>query len=102
VTQAGYSWHQPEAEVPNHPKVQEFFRGPLEVFTYGFPDIKAIGHAKNWVAKHQDDHGTSATYTTGGPPGRGAFIHIQKRPRREPELQVTSPHGTAMGNISHA
>ena len=65
--------------MPGHPKVQEFFRGPLESFTYKYPQITGIGHARMWARKHRNDPGTSFNYTTGGE-RRTAFVLIRKKP----------------------
>ena len=65
--------------VPFHPEVQEFFRGPLQRFTYKFPEITGIAHARSWALKHSQDHGTSFTYTTGGMRDT-AFVEIRKKP----------------------
>jgi hypothetical protein len=94
-----FSWHQPDAVVKDHPKVQEFFRGPLESFTYKYPDITSIRHAENWATKHEEnDQGTSATYTPGWPSKQGrskaarnretpdAFVEIEKIRGGEAEM----------------
>ena len=70
-----FSWHQPNAVVPNHPQVQQFLRGPAQSFTYR--NFNDRNHAENWTNKHRYDHGCFMTLTPTGS-GSSAAVEIVK------------------------
>ena len=69
------SWKQPTAVVPDHPKVQQFLRGPARTFTYR--NFNDLNHAYNWSRKHRNDRGCSMNLTP-SERGSSAIVDIVK------------------------
>ena len=89
-----FSWHQPDAIVPGHPKVEAFFRSDQETFTY--QEFTGIKHARNWARKHSNDAGTKANFQPGGI-GQKAYVIVTKA-RAGFEMQKKSYHGKVVEN----
>ena len=70
-----FNWHQTDAVVPGHPKVEAFFRSDQETFMY--QEFTGINHARNWARKHSNDAGTKAIFTPGGI-GKKAYVSVTK------------------------
>lgn len=74
-----FNWCQPVAQLPDHPAVEAFLRGPLETLNYS-DGIKSLPQARKFAATYFDGslrNGYSAKGLEGGR-GSAAFCAIRK------------------------
>ena len=58
-----FSWRQKKAVIPGHEKIEQFFRGDQQSYTYrGFTGVTV---ARKWARTHCQDKGTCASFTAG-------------------------------------
>ena len=81
-------WEQPNAELPQHPQVQQFLRSSKQTFVY--QNFNGIRDARNWASKHFDgyygsfDQQKKKGYCCSAVPsgaGKKASVTLSKKPQ---------------------